>query len=80
MITEIRDQIEGILKSAIEVAIKNGDLPHVDVSDIPFSPTKAPEHGDIASPVALSLAKAAKMPPRKVAEVIANHVAPMHSR
>ena len=42
--------------------------------DIPFSPTKTPEHGDIATPVALGLAKQARMAPRNIAEIIVNHI------
>ena len=74
MISEVRNQIKGILRDAINAAIQSGDLPHVDTPDIPFSPTKAPEHGDIASPIALSLAKTAKTSPRKIAEAIASHI------
>ena len=68
MISKVKDHIKGILQDAIESAIQSGDLPRMDTPDIPFSPTKAPEHGDIASPIALSLAKLAKTSPRKIAE------------
>ncbi len=74
MISEVRNQIKGILQDAIDAAVQSGDLPHVNTPDIPFSPTKAPEHGDIASPIALSLAKIANTSPRKIAETIANHI------
>ena len=42
--------------------------------DIPFSPTKTPEHGDIATPIALGLAKQARMAPRKIAEIIVAYI------
>ena len=74
MIREVRNQIKGILQNAIDTAVQSGDLPHVNTPDIPFSPTKAPEHGDIASPIALSLAKTAKTSPRKIAESITRHI------
>ena len=74
MISEVKDHIKGILQDAIESAIQSGDLPQMDTPDIPFSPTKSPEHGDIASPIALSLAKLAKTSPRKIAETIADRM------
>ena len=74
MIREVRNQIKEILQNAIDTAVQSGDLPHVNTPDIPFSPTKAPEHGDIASPIALSLAKTAKTSPRKIAESITRHI------
>ena len=74
MISEVKDQIKGILQNAIDAAVQSGDLSHVSTPDIPFSPTKALDHGDIASPIALSLAKIAKTSPRKIADAIANHI------
>ena len=71
---QIKSEIYGILKGAICAAIESGELPIPDVPKIPFSPTKTPEHGDIATPVALGLAKSAKMAPRAIAEIIVKHV------
>ncbi len=74
MISEVKRQIENVLRTAIQTAIARGELSLNDVPDIPFSPTRTAEHGDIASPIALSLAKTVKMPPRKIAEVIVKHI------
>lgn len=71
---EIKSEICNILKGAIRAAIESGELLIPDVPEIPFSPTKTPEHGDIATPVALGLAKSAKMAPRTIAEIIVKHV------
>ena len=71
---EIKSEICDILKGAIRAAISAGELPISEVPEIPFSPTKTPEHGDIATPVALGLAKSAKMAPRAIAEIIVKHV------
>ncbi len=71
---EIKSEIYNILKGAIRSAIAAGELPISEVPEIPFSPTKTPEHGDIATPVALGLAKSAKMAPRTIAEIIKKHV------
>ena len=70
----IKEEICRILVGAIRDAIAAGELPITDVPEIPFSPTKTAEHGDIATPVALGLAKSAKMAPRKIAETIVTHV------
>ena len=70
---EIKSEIHEILKGAIRAAISAGELLISEVPDIPFSPTKTPEHGDIATPVALGLAKTAKMAPRAIAEIIVKH-------
>ena len=70
---EIKSEIHKVLKGAIRAAISAGELPISEVPEIPFSPTKTPEHGDIATPVALGLAKTAKMAPRTIAETIVEH-------
>ena len=71
---EIKLEIHNMLNKAIRTAINTGELPISDIPDIPFSPTKTPEHGDIATPIALGLAKSAKMAPRAIAETIVKHV------
>ena len=70
--TEIYDIIEG----AIHAAVAAGELAISEVPTIPFSPTKTPEHGDIATPIALGLAKRARMAPRKIAQIIVSHINP----
>ena len=70
----IKAEIYDIIESAIRAAIDAGELPISEVPKIPFSPTKTPEHGDIATPVALGLAKQARMAPRKIAEIIVSHI------
>lgn len=70
---EIKSDIYDLLETAIRSAIETGDLPISEVPEIPFSPTKTPEHGDIATPIALGLAKRANMAPRSIAETIIRH-------
>ncbi len=74
MTDTIQSEIHAILQAAIRAAISAGELSIPDVPDIPFSPTKTPEHGDFATPVALGLAKQAKLPPRKIADTIVAHI------
>ena len=59
----IKTEVYNVLEKAIRAAITAGELSIAEVPDIPFSPTKTPEHGDIATPVALGLAKQARMAP-----------------
>ncbi|MDE0688723.1 MAG: arginine--tRNA ligase [Candidatus Poribacteria bacterium] len=70
----IKTEIYDIIKSAIQEVVATGELTIPEVPKIPFSPTKTPEHGDIATPVALGLAKQARMAPRKIAEIIVSHI------
>ena len=74
MTDTLQSEIHDILQVAMREAIAAGELSIPEVPKIPFSPTKTPEHGDFATPVALGLAKQAKMPPRKIAETIVAHV------
>ena len=70
----IKAEVYDILEKAIRAAIATGELSIAEVPDIPFSPTKTPEHGDIATPIALGLAKQARMAPRNIAEKIVAHI------
>lgn len=74
MTDTLKSEIHAILQGAIRAAMEAGELAILDVPDIPFSPTKTPAHGDFATPIALGLAKQAKLPPRKIAEKIVAHV------
>jgi len=70
----IKEEINSILEGAIRRAIDTDELEITEVPTIPFSPTKTAEHGDLATPVALGLAKQAKLPPQQIAETIKRHV------
>ena len=73
---KIKTEIHNILESAIHAAVAAEELAISEVPTIPFSPTKTPEHGDIATPIALGLAKQARMAPRQIAEIIVSHIDP----
>ena len=72
----IKTEIYTILEDAIRAAVAAGELAISEIPTIPFSPTKNPEHGDIATPIALGLAKQARMAPRNIAEIIHKHIDP----
>ncbi len=70
----IKTEVYNIIEGAIHAAVAAGELAISEIPTIPFSPTKTPEHGDIATPVALGLAKQARMAPRDIAEIIRKHI------
>ncbi|MDQ7026690.1 MAG: arginine--tRNA ligase [Anaerolineae bacterium] len=63
-----------LVTQAIKAAQSAGDLPEFDIPAIPITPTKHESHGDYACPVAMGLAKSAKMKPRAIAEIIIKHL------
>ena len=74
MLEKIKYDIYKILEKAIQMAITIGELKIDKIPKIVFSPTKTPEHGDIATPIALSLSKSACIAPRKIAEIIIDQI------
>ena len=74
MIDQIKLRVSHILRAAIQQAINRNEISLESIPDIVFSPTKDPRHGDIATPIAMSLSKPAKMPPKQIAEVIVNNL------
>ncbi len=63
-----------LVRQAIQAAQAAGDLPEFEIPTIPITPTKQPEHGDYACPVAMQLAKPTHRKPRDVAEAITKHM------
>lgn len=80
----VRHDISDAIRRTISELVAAGQLPpavEAQVADgIPIEAPKDPAHGDLASPVALGLAKSARMAPRSVAEAIQNQLMmPGHS-
>lgn len=63
-----------LIQQAILAAQANGDLPPFDIPDISIAPPKQAEHGDYASPIALSLAKAIGKKPLDIAQIIVRYL------
>ncbi|WP_018639295.1 arginine--tRNA ligase [Parafrankia elaeagni] len=57
--------------AAVRDAVANGELDVAVPAAVTVERPRQPEHGDYASPVALQLAKAARRPPRAVADLLA---------
>lgn len=71
----IRDEITQLIRAAIKKAQKKGDLPKFDIPDIVVERPKDPTHGDYATPVALGLARYARMAPVEIGKKIIHRLA-----
>ncbi len=72
-------RLKKILRDLIIASVENAqDAGHLTFEALPAFEVEAPkhaDHGDLATNLALVLAKQAKLPPRKVAETIINNLA-----
>lgn len=71
--TNIQNITQKIIQEALERCAKDG-LISSEIPDIPINPPKKPEHGDFATSIALITAKAAKRPPRELAQLIIDRI------
>lgn len=74
MLSEVKNFLQGLIKEAIQKAIDSGELSVESVPEILLERPKEEAHGDIACPLALVLAHQAKMPPRKIAQIIVDGI------
>jgi arginyl-tRNA synthetase len=72
---QLTQQISVALAAAIEAAQKADRLPQFEIPTVPVERPRDTTHGDFASPVAMQLARPARMAPRKIAEQIVAHFA-----
>jgi arginyl-tRNA synthetase len=70
----IRYQLTELIKTAVQAAQQAGDLPAFDLPEIVVERPKDPAHGDYATPVAMSLARLARMAPLQIAAKIISHL------
>jgi arginyl-tRNA synthetase len=70
----VRDTVSAIISEAVSAAIADGRLPLIEPPAVHIERPRDPSHGDWATNVALVSAKAAGMPPREIAEVIAGEL------
>ena len=71
----MKKRLEGLLQHALSQAIEGGALKSTSLPPLLFEVPKNPAFGDLASTVALALARAERRPPRQIAEIIRHHVA-----
>jgi arginyl-tRNA synthetase len=70
----VRNRIADLVREALRAAVRDGSLRLDAIPPVPVQPPADAAHGDLACTVALGLARAAKMPPRAVAETIVAHL------
>jgi arginyl-tRNA synthetase len=70
-----KEQIREILGQTLEQARSQGELNFQTLPAFEVEAPKQAEHGDLATNLAMVLTKQAKMPPRKIAEIIIKNLA-----
>lgn len=70
----MRNAISALVESALKSAVDAGELILDELPDPALERPRDPSHGDWATAVALRSAKAAGLPPREVAAVVAAHL------
>jgi len=66
--------VEQLLQQAVSACKASGLIPNDVVVDIKVDRAKDKEHGDFATNLALMLAKPCSLPPRKLAELLVDHL------
>lgn len=66
----MKQKLESLLLKALDALKAQGELDGALPTAISIERTRDPQHGDFASNLAMALAKAAKIPPRQLAEKI----------
>lgn len=66
----MKDHVAELISAALKTLTDNGVLPNDITPRIMVDRTKDKSHGDLASNIAMTLAKAAKKPPREIAQLI----------
>jgi arginyl-tRNA synthetase len=70
----MKERLEELLQHAIARASKGGALKTRSLPPLIFEVPRDPQFGDLASTVALTLAREERQPPRRIAEVILAHL------
>jgi len=66
----MKQHLSELVQQAVEVLVKDGQLGSDVAPNVQIDRTRDPLHGDLATNIALTLAKAAGMRPRQLAELI----------
>lgn len=74
LVETIRTALAQAVYKAIEQAMEKGIINKVDVPELVIEVPREKGHGDFASNLAMQLAKAAKMAPRKIAEAVVDNL------
>src|SRR4051794_20409077 len=72
----VREEIARLVRAAAEAAQRSGVLPQVALPEVTVEPPQRAEHGDYATNLALRLARAARMAPPQIAQVLVQALPP----
>lgn len=75
MVKNIENQIKASLEKALHKAKEAGELNFTAIPEYVLEVPREKVYGDFAANIGMLMAKEAKMPPRKIAEIIVNHLA-----
>lgn len=70
----MKQRLAKLIHQAVESAYENGELNPSDIPEVEIEEPKAEAHGDFSTNTAMKMAAAQKLPPRKLAEIIINHI------
>jgi arginyl-tRNA synthetase len=70
----LKQALQSLLAQALRSLVDDGALDLDAVPEIPIERSRAGEHGDYASPVAMGLARRARKSPREIAELIVSRL------
>lgn len=74
VLVQQKERLTSAIQAAIDAALASGELEVASVPEIGLEVPRDKNHGDFASNIALVMAKAAKKPPREVAQIIVDHL------
>jgi arginyl-tRNA synthetase len=72
--SEIRRQIKDSVINSVNISVKNGELPSLEITDILIETPREKGHGDFSTNVAMQITKAAKKAPRQIADTIIKNI------
>ncbi len=70
----MKEKIANLILNAATSAYEKGDLPSAEFSEIEVEVPKIESHGDFSTNIAMIMASALKMPPRKIATAITKNL------
>ena len=71
----MKDAISVLVRNAVQAGVDAGELPLAEIPDPALERPRETSHGDWATSIALRSAKAARMSPRQVAEIVSARMA-----
>lgn len=74
MVFHATEEIRKVTLAAVRAAVKAGELPETELPDIAVEIPADTTHGDFSTNVAMTGAKALRLPPRKIAETLVSHM------